>query len=205
MAFDATLHTEHTEDVDHAGCGTARRARVWEADDDDELPDYAPRRKANRERRGTTHAGRTPPPRSPERSPERGWRGPTRATRRGTEEFKCRHCRAFIGPTVGGGRHRNHCPCCLHSRHVDDRRPGDRASVCGATMAPVARFDRPGGEPVLVHRCLGCGLERHNRLAADDNLALLIRLPLVAPRVGQRTPADAATTAVAGLTRRRVS
>jgi hypothetical protein len=53
-------------------------------------------------------------------------------------------------------------------------------------MAPVGRFDRPGGEPVIVHRCYGCELERHNRLAADDNIALLTRLPLVAPRVGRR-------------------
>ena len=59
-------------------------------------------------------------------------------------------------------------------------------------MAPVARFDRPNGEPVLVHRCLGCGFERHNRLAADDNVALLTRLPLVAPRSGRDEPSTGA-------------
>lgn len=112
--------------------------------------------------------------------------GPTRAARNGAEAFKCRHCRAFVGPTISGGRHRNHCPLCLHSRHVDDRRPGDRASDCGATMAPVARFDRPNGEPVVVHHCLGCGVERHNRLAADDNTALLMGLSL-----GSRAPVGA--------------
>jgi hypothetical protein len=58
-------------------------------------------------------------------------------------------------------------------------------------MAPVARFDRPGGEPVIIHRCHGCGLERHNRLAADDSIAQLTRLPLVAPRLGQRVPSAA--------------
>src|SRR5687768_7764183 len=41
-------------------------------------------------------------------------RGPTRAAREGREEFRCRHCRALIGPTILGGRHRNHCPLCLH-------------------------------------------------------------------------------------------
>ncbi len=116
-----------------------------------------------------------------------------RAARLGTEELKCGHCRAFIGPTITGGRHRNHCPRCLHSRRVDDDRPGDRASDCRASMAPVARFDRSGGEPVIVHRCLGCGLERHNRLAADDNPMLLIWLPLVAPRVGRATAPVAAS------------
>lgn len=163
MASDATM--------------TARDRRFAADDNDDEqYPDHAPTRKQNRERRA-----RPPRPERQPLAPPR--RGPTRAARRGTEEFKCRHCRVFVGPTVSGGRHRNHCPRCLHSRHVDDRRPGDRASDCGATMAPVARFDRPNGEPVLVHRCLGCGLERHNRLAADDSIALLTRLPLVAPRL----------------------
>lgn len=118
--------------------------------------------------------------------PARGPRPAPRATRAGAEAFKCGHCRAFIGPTVLGGRHRNHCPLCLYSRHVDGRRPGDRAGSCRSLMAPVARFDRPCGEPVLVHRCLGCRAERHNRLAADDNIILLTRLPLVAPRPGRR-------------------
>jgi hypothetical protein len=103
----------------------------------------------------------------------------------GTESFKCGHCRAFIGPTVSGGRHRNHCPLCLYSRHVDDRRPGDRASDCRSLMSPVGTFHRPKGEQVIVHRCLGCGLERHCRVAADDNMIGCLRLPLVAPRTGR--------------------
>jgi hypothetical protein len=105
-------------------------------------------------------------------------RGPTRAVREGRESFKCVHCRAFIGPTISGGKHRNHCPLCLYSRHVDGGRPGDRASDCGAKMAPIARFTRPNGEPMIVHRCLGCGFERNNRLAADDNMLLFEELPV---------------------------
>jgi hypothetical protein len=103
----------------------------------------------------------------------------------GSESFKCGHCRAFIGPTVSGGRHRNHCPLCLYSRHVDDRRPGDRNSACRSLMAPVGTFHRPKGEQAVVHRCLGCGLERHCRVAADDNMMGCLRLPLVAPRLGR--------------------
>jgi RNHCP domain len=103
----------------------------------------------------------------------------------GSESFKCGHCRAFIGPTVSGGRHRNHCPLCLYSRHVDDRRPGDRASICRSLMAPVGTFHRPKGEQVILHRCLGCGLERHCRVAADDNMIGCLRLPLVAPRTSR--------------------
>ena len=107
-----------------------------------------------------------------------GARGPSRAVRDGRTSFKCVHCRAFIGPTVSGGKHRNHCPLCLHSKHVDAKRPGDRASDCGATMAPVGRFVRADGEPMILHRCLGCGFMRANRLAADDTLPVFDALPL---------------------------
>jgi hypothetical protein len=107
-------------------------------------------------------------------------RGPSRAVRNGQESFKCVHCRAFIGPTVSGGRHRNHCPLCLYSRHVDDKRPGDRASTCSAKMAPTGRFVRADGEPMILHRCLGCGFVRANRLAADDNMLAFDDLQLVA-------------------------
>ncbi|HEY8598703.1 MAG TPA: RNHCP domain-containing protein [Thermomicrobiales bacterium] len=187
MASSAKFYDATTDDYtdDPRACAT----------DNDSVGDRWPLRKANRERRGRDAVPRGKEPTSPRtRDHTDTRRGPTRAARQGTEEFRCRHCRAFVGPTVGGGRHRNHCPACLHSRHVDERRPGDRASDCRATMAPVARFDRPGGEPVIVHRCYGCGLERHNRLAADDTIALLTRLPLVAPRLGRRdsgAPADA--------------
>lgn len=51
-------------------------------------------------------------------------------------------------------------------------------------MAPVGVFARPNGEQVLVHRCLGCGFERHNRVAGDDDVAAVMRLPLVAARLG---------------------
>ncbi|WP_220193259.1 RNHCP domain-containing protein [Ktedonospora formicarum] len=60
------------------------------------------------------------------------------------EVFKCRHCRRFVCPLPSGGHHRNHCPFCLYSRHVDDRQSGDRLSTCGASMQPIGRFQRPG-------------------------------------------------------------
>jgi hypothetical protein len=106
-----------------------------------------------------------------------------------SEEFRCRHCGTLVSPPPGGGRHRNHCPICLHSRHVDGRTPGDRASDCGGLMAPVGAFTRPKGEHVLVHRCLSCGFERHNRIAADDDFALVLTLPVVQPRLASHDPA----------------
>ena len=46
-----------------------------------------------------------------------------------------------------GTQHRNHCPACLWSRHVDDR-PGDRAMLddCGSGMEPIAITVRGKGE-----------------------------------------------------------
>src|SRR4051812_2396369 len=92
------------------------------------------------------------------------------------QPFKCGRCRAFVGTTVSGGRHRNHCPLCLTSRHVDLRRPGDRASPCRALMPAIGVAYRPDGEQMVVHRCNGCGIERRNRVAADDNPISLMRL-----------------------------
>ena len=128
---------------------------------------------------------RRPSVRQPRRDDpvDRSQTPPTRPHTRhdGRESFKCGRCRAFIGPTVSGGRHRNHCPICLTSRHVDAGRPGDRASTCRALMAPVGTFFRRDGEQMVVHRCNGCGIARQNRIAADDNPLALLRLPVVAP------------------------
>ena len=93
------------------------------------------------------------------------------------ETFRCRQCKLLVGQPPSGGRQRNHCPYCLYSRHVDGRRPGDRASDCGSLMAPIGHFIRPNGEYAIVHRCLGCGAHRHNRIAADDDFDLVLALP----------------------------
>jgi len=109
---------------------------------------------------------------------------PVRRARRNPTEgiFKCVHCRRFVAPVPSGGGHRNHCPFCLHSRHVDAGQSGDRLNPCGARMSPIGAFQRPSGEHVLVHRCLGCGFERFNRIAADDDFTLVLALPEVPPR-----------------------
>lgn len=146
---------------------------------DDELARHA--RQPRSSKQGAVPHQRRQRKRAGDRRP---WSKPRRDGEQ--ESFKCRHCRAFVGPTNSGGRHRNHCPLCLYSRHVDDSRPGDRASTCGALMAPIGTFCRPQGEQVLLHRCLGCGQERHNRIAADDSSVSLLHLPLVPPRSSKR-------------------
>ncbi len=79
--------------------------------------------------------------------------------------------------------HRNHCPNCLWSRHLDDE-PGDRGAECGAAMEPIAITVRGSGEWVLVHRCTSCEELHLNRTAGDDNSLALLRLatrPLALP------------------------
>ena len=125
-------------------------------------------RRTSRERAHTDNRRQRP---SPHHHP--------RKVAEGQESFKCGHCRAFVGPTIAGGRHRNHCPLCLFSRHVDRGQPGDRACDCRSLMEPVGLCTRRNGEQVLVHRCRGCDAERVCRVAADDNPLVIMRLPLI--------------------------
>ena len=99
------------------------------------------------------------------------------------ESFTCKVCGALVTPEDAGSRHRNHCPRCLSSVHVDNR-PGDRASLCGGTMDPIGVWVRKDGEWALIHRCRACGALSSNRIAADYNPALLMSIavkPLAEP------------------------
>ena len=100
-----------------------------------------------------------------------------------TRSFPCKSCGYPITPEGAGTRHRNHCPKCLCSLHLDTL-PGDRAADCGGIMDPIAVWVRNGGEWAIIHRCRTCGALSSNRVAADDNPAKLLSLaakPLAAP------------------------
>ena len=106
-----------------------------------------------------------------------------RGGRERNSTFRCGHCRLDVSLQAVGSAHRNHCPNCLWSRHLDDS-PGDRAAECGSLMEPIAISVRGGGEWVLVHRCRGCDEVHLNRTAGDDNPLMLMRLavlPLAQP------------------------
>lgn len=94
-----------------------------------------------------------------------------------TESFVCAHCGKTVQPEGAGTDHRNHCPNCLFSLHLDNE-PGDRASDCGGTMEPIAVWVRKGGEWALIHRCTRCGSLSSNRIAADDNPMLLMSIAM---------------------------
>jgi hypothetical protein len=108
----------------------------------------------------------------------------SRARHRAAGSFRCRHCRLDVPLDAPGTAHRNHCPSCLWSRHLDGARPGDRAADCGAAMEPLAIAVRRDGEWLIIHRCTACEAIDLNRIAGDDNVLLLTRLavrPLAQP------------------------
>ena len=99
------------------------------------------------------------------------------------ESFSCANCGKEIHPDGAGSNHRNHCPYCLYSLHVDEE-PGDRKASCHGKMEPIAVVSREDGDWSILHRCMRCGKLNLNRALADDNPILLMQLavkPLASP------------------------
>ena len=94
-----------------------------------------------------------------------------------TESFPCRVCGRLVVPEGAGSGHRNHCPNCLSSLHVDVE-PGDRGADWGGIMEPVAVWVRKQGEWAVIHRCRRCGALSSNRVAADDNPMKLMSIAM---------------------------
>lgn len=94
---------------------------------------------------------------------------PKRFQRR-IEDFTCEQC----GASVAGSGYTNHCPRCLYSKHVDVN-PGDRAANCGGLMQPVA-VGSDHGEQTILHRCVTCGHEKWNKVAAKDDVDQIIQI-----------------------------
>jgi len=95
-----------------------------------------------------------------------------------SNSFICKHCKKEVLYKAPGTRHRNHCPFCLHSFHVD-KQVGDRRSACWGLMVPVGKIYKKDGEEVLVHECVKCGFIRKNRIAGDDSWELVEKLPVL--------------------------
>lgn len=93
------------------------------------------------------------------------------------ESFTCKFCGQLVVPAGAGSDHRNHCPNCLSSLHLDIE-PGDREADCGGIMEAVAVWVRKGGEWAIVHRCRRCGWLSSNRVAADDNPVKLMSIAM---------------------------
>lgn len=93
------------------------------------------------------------------------------------ESFTCKVCGRLVVPNGAGSDHRNHCPYCLTSMHLDIE-PGDRETDCGGAMEPVAVWVRKNGEWAIIHRCKICGALSSNRIAADDNPMKLMSIAM---------------------------
>lgn len=91
------------------------------------------------------------------------------------DPFTCKNCGQTVVPEGAGSDHRNHCPYCLTSVHLDEE-PGDRASDCHGKMEPIGVWVRKNGEWALIHRCTVCGKLDSNRVAADDDPMKLLAL-----------------------------
>ena len=93
------------------------------------------------------------------------------------DTFVCKVCGKMVVPGGAGSEHRNHCPYCLSSQHLDFE-PGDRAANCGGIMEPIAVWVRKNSEWAIIHRCKICGALSSNRIAADDNPMKLMSLAM---------------------------
>lgn len=89
---------------------------------------------------------------------------------RTVEDFTCDKC----GTSVQGTGYTNHCPECLHSKHVDVS-PGDRAASCLGLMPPI-RIEGTTPSYIIIQKCARCGIERRIRPAEHDNPDALVAL-----------------------------
>jgi len=101
--------------------------------------------------------------------------------------FECVHCHQWVPfDKFIGTSFRNHCPHCLWSKHVDEKKSGDRLTLCRGDMEPIGLtfkkegFDKYGkfrqGELMIIHQCQDCGQISINRLAADDEPQMVLKI-----------------------------
>ena len=100
--------------------------------------------------------------------------------------FICKNCGKKVNLNAIGTKHRNHCPYCLWSLHVDGKIYGDRKPICHGLMEPIGLafkdegIDKYGkkrqGEIMINHKCQICGKESKNRIAGDDNPEEILRI-----------------------------
>jgi hypothetical protein len=127
-------------------------------------------------------------------------------------DFRCAHCHSLVSGThlLSGVNHRNHCPYCLWSRHVDLFAAGDRLSACKGHMQPIGltvkksrnkyRLEAPG-ELMLIHECLECASLSINRIAADDDPESILEVFRISFLLGCRIRAEFERQGIAILNR----
>ncbi len=102
------------------------------------------------------------------------------------DNFICVNCGKEVLLEALGTQHRNHCPFCFYSLHVDLEVSGDRKSECKGKMKPIGlTFKQEGvdkygkerqGEIMIIHQCEKCNHISINRIAGDDDSEGILEL-----------------------------
>ena len=96
-----------------------------------------------------------------------------------SQSFNCVNCGRKVSLKAFGTHHRNHCPYCLYSVHLDQG-VGDRNSSCLGIMEPIGKTYKKDDEEMIVHQCQTCGVTKKNRVAGDDSYEEIARLVVLA-------------------------
>ena len=90
------------------------------------------------------------------------------------EEFICENCGKHV-PKLGYTC-RNHCPYCLHSKHLDIN-PGDRLNTCKGLLKPIG-IEKYKDTYKIIYKCQKCHTIHKNIMATDDNYDEIINLSI---------------------------
>ena len=88
------------------------------------------------------------------------------------EEFICEYCNKLVSKLNYSSR--DHCPFCLHSKHVDIN-PGDRANSCKGLLIPTG-IEKFKDTYKILYKCNKCHKEHKNIMAKDDDFNEIIKL-----------------------------
>ena len=88
------------------------------------------------------------------------------------ENFICEKCGHNVEKLSYTAR--DHCPKCLHSKHVDIN-PGDRQNTCLGLLKPIG-IEKFRDTFKIIYRCEKCKENHKNIMAIDDNMDLIIEL-----------------------------
>lgn len=90
------------------------------------------------------------------------------------EEFICENCGKDVKKLNYTSR--DHCPYCLHSKHVDIN-PGDRANTCKGLLAPI-EIEKFKNTYKIIYKCKKCDQIHKNVIATDDDFDKIIDLSI---------------------------
>lgn len=88
------------------------------------------------------------------------------------EEFVCENCNKYVKKLNYTSR--DHCPYCLHSKHVDIK-PGDRSNTCKGLLKPIG-IEKYKNSYKIIYKCKKCNEVHKNIIANDDNFEEIIKI-----------------------------